>query len=100
MVFSRYKNSFAPATLTFDSHAVYIVDNVRYLGYVIDNKLDWQNHFSNVNSKVSECIGIIKHCSSFLPHSCFLSIYYSSIYHLVLSSGVVLLTAVAHTIAL
>ena len=59
MVFSRYKNSFAPATLTFDLHVVYKVDNVMYLGYVINDKLNWQNHISNVNSKVLKGIGMI-----------------------------------------
>ena len=63
MVFSRYKNSFAPATLTFDSHVVYRVDNVRYLDYVIDDKLNEQNQISNFNSKVSKVIGMIKRCS-------------------------------------
>ena len=87
MVFSRYKNSFAPATLTFDSHVVYRVDNVRYLGYFIDDKLNWQNHISNVNSKVLKCIGMIKRCSSFLPRFCLLTIYYSFIFPY-LSSGI------------
>ena len=87
MVFSLYKNSFAPATLTFDSHVVYRIDNVRYLGYVIDDKLNWQNHISIVNSKVSKSINMIKHCSFFLPRSCLLTIYYSFIFPY-LSSGI------------
>ena len=86
MVFSRHKNSFAPATLTFDSHVVYRVDNVRYLSHVIDDKLNWQNHISNVNPKVSKVIVTIKRCSSFLPCSCLLTIYYSFIFPY-LSSG-------------
>ena len=60
MVFSLYKKRFAPATLTFESHVVYRVDNVTYLGYAIDDKLNWQNHISNVSSKVSKGIGMIK----------------------------------------
>ena len=76
MVFSWYKNSFTPATLTFDLHIVYRVYNVKYVGYVIDDNLNWQNHISNVNSKVSKRIGMIKCCSSFLSHLCLLTIYY------------------------
>ena len=104
MVFSRYKNSFAPATVTFDSHVVYTVDNFRHLGYVIDGKLSWQNHIPNVNSKVSKNIGMIKRRSSFLPRSCLLYIYYSIIFPYLLSGikfwGCITKTAVANTVAL
>ena len=49
-MFFRYKNSFAPAAKTFDSHVVYRVDNARYLGYVID-----AYKFANQHHRLNEC---------------------------------------------
>ena len=48
----------------------HIIDNphvVKYLGVLIDDKLDWKHHVSYVASLFSQRIGVFKKILSYLP---------------------------------
>ena len=55
------------------------VDRAKYLGVIIDRNLNWEEHISNVRSKVSRAIGFLKYSRKFLPQNT-LSKMYSGIF--------------------
>ena len=42
------------------------LDRTKYLGVIIDRKLDWGEHISNVRTKVSRAVGFLKYSRKFL----------------------------------
>ena len=45
------------------------VDRTKYLGVIIDRKLDWEEHINNVRTNVSHAIGFLKYFRKFLPQN-------------------------------
>ena len=45
------------------------VDRAKYLGVIIDKNLNWEEHISNVRTKVSCAIGFLKYSRKFLPQN-------------------------------
>ena len=56
------------------------VDNIKYLGVIIDNKLNFNMQLNSINAKISKCTGIIYRLKTFLPKSILLNLYYSLFY--------------------
>ena len=54
-----------------------IVDSFRYLGVILDNKLTFSDHISNVAKKVSRSVGIISKLRHYAPTSILLKLYYA-----------------------
>ena len=54
-----------------------IVDSFRYLGVILDNKLTFSYHISNVAKKVSRSVGIISKLRHYAPTSILLKLYYA-----------------------
>ena len=52
----------------------------KYLGLIIDNKLNWSAHISNVKNKVSKCVGILLKARTYLGRKCLLDLYHSFAY--------------------
>ena len=54
----------------------------KYLGPIIDNKLDWAAHIAHVKSKISKCVGILMKfiARPCLTRKCLLDLYYSFAY--------------------
>ena len=55
-------------------------DQTRFLGVIIDKKLDWRKHISLISGKVSRGLGIISKARKYLPRDAIMSLYYSFIY--------------------
>ena len=72
-------------TLTFNNGLINKVSSVRYLGFVLDDKLSWKN-ILYVIDKCSKRIGMIKCAHNLLPISCLLSLYYTFMYPYIQSS--------------
>ena len=51
------------------------VDREKYLGVIIDKNLNWEEHISNVRTKVSRAIGFLKYSSKFLPQNTLSKMY-------------------------
>ena len=45
------------------------VDRTKHLGVIIDRNLDWEEHISNVRTKVSRAIGFLKYSRKFVPQN-------------------------------
>ena len=52
----------------------------KYLGLIIDNKLNWAAHIAHVKSKVSKCVGILIKARPCPSRKCLLDLYYSFAY--------------------
>ena len=51
------------------------VDQAKYLGVIIDKNLNWEEHISNVHTKVSRAIGFLKYSRKFLPQNTLSKMY-------------------------
>ena len=49
-----------------DNHELNQVNSTKYLGVIIDHKLNWTEHISYVKSKISKGIGIMYKARQFL----------------------------------
>ena len=79
MVFSN-KRSMIDIELTIDDNKIHSTSQTKFLGVIIDEKLNWNKHISHITSKVARGIGIIIKARKFLPRDAILSLYYSFIY--------------------
>ena len=52
----------------------------KYLGLIIDNKLNWTAYTAHVKSKISKCVGILIKARPCLSRKCLLDSYYSFAY--------------------
>ena len=60
------------------------VQSSKYLGVVIDNKLNFKEHIEKLEVKVSLSVGILSKFNSHLPESALLKLYYSFVHsHLI-----------------
>ena len=52
----------------------------KYLGVLIDNKLNWKSHIEHVKTKLSRGNGMISRIRYYVNEKCLLNLYYSFIY--------------------
>jgi len=60
-----------------DGHAINMVKSSRFLGVVINSFLNWNDHISLVNSKISKAIGILRYVKNKLPGNILRSLYFT-----------------------
>ena len=51
------------------------VDRTKYLGVIIDRNLKWEEHISNVRTKVSRAVGLLKYSRKFSPQNTLSKMY-------------------------
>ena len=56
------------------------VNNTKFLGVIIDNKLKWLDHITFVKNKISKSIGIINKIRKFLNKKTLRNLYYTFVY--------------------
>ena len=66
--------------VVIDDHQLTQVNSAKYLGVIIDHKLNWIEHRSYVKSKMSQGIGIMYKASQFLTKKALLMLYHAYIY--------------------
>jgi len=60
------------------------VDKTKFLGFIIDEKLNWKEHVSTVSLKVSRNIGVMNRVKFLLPKPILKLQYYTLVYpHLI-----------------
>jgi Txe/YoeB family toxin of Txe-Axe toxin-antitoxin module len=60
--------------------AIEEVTNIKFLGVVLDNKLNFKEHLSYICKKVSKCIGILYKARQFINHTGLIILYNSCFY--------------------
>jgi hypothetical protein len=66
--------------IVLSSHQIYLINEVSFLGIILDEHLSWKSHISHVTRKMSKSIGISKMASFYLSKSTLLTLYYSLVY--------------------
>ena len=63
----------------YENSKLEIVDNFKYLGVILDSRLNWSQHISYVTMKISRAIGCIRRIMMFLSHTNLVNLYYAMI---------------------
>ena len=66
--------------VVIDNHELTQVNSAKYLGVIIDHKLNWIEHISYVKSKMSKGIGIMYKARQFLTKKALLMLYHAYIF--------------------
>ena len=66
--------------LTIDDVVIDCVEVVKFLGVIIDCKLNWKSHVSYIAQKISRSLGVINRVKRSLPKHVLLMLYNSMIY--------------------
>ena len=56
------------------------VDNTKFLGVYIDQRLDWETHVNFIAAKISKSVGLLCKAKYYLPSKSLLTLYYALIY--------------------
>ena len=63
--------------VTIDNYSIEQVEQFRYLGVILDNKLNWNAHINYVALKLAQCAGVIYKSRKKVPQKVLLLIYNS-----------------------
>ena len=68
--------------IIMDNHILTKVNSIKYLGFIVDHKLNWLNHITSsyVKGKIFKRIGIMYKARKYLNKNSFKNIYYAYIY--------------------
>ena len=80
MLFHRKRIKTDNLKLTIGQGTLKQTSQCKYLGLIIDNKLNWAAHVAHVKSKISKCVGILMKARPCLTRKCLLDLYYSFAY--------------------
>ena len=69
-----------PINVTMNNCCLKKTDSLKYLGVIIDHRLNWSQHITHVKNKVSKGIGIMYRARSYLTKSSLRKLYFSYIY--------------------
>jgi hypothetical protein len=56
------------------------VGSIKFLGFILDERLSWEFHAKHIRNKIAKGIGIITKARKYLPKPTLLTLYYSFIY--------------------
>ena len=80
LVFHRARIKDHELSIQIDGSTLNRSRNIKYLGVIIDHKLNWCEHIAHVKNKVSKGIGILYKARQFLDKKSLHNLYYSYIY--------------------
>ena len=72
-----YNNDLPDSGIFINGEMLKEVDHAKYLGALIDNKLNWSYQINAVNLKLSKGIGLLAKIRHYVPSSILRSLYYS-----------------------
>ena len=78
-IFSRKKNISDHPAVFFNNVPINRKSNQKYLGLLLDEKLNFSEHANEKLKKVTKSINLLRKLNLTLPHSCLLIIYKSFI---------------------
>lgn len=70
----------SPLLLSIDNTPIYYEISLKFLGFKIDNSLNFSNHISFICTKISKTAGIFYRISKFIPRKTLIGLYYSMVY--------------------
>ena len=73
----KFRSPSCTISILINEIPIPIVDSFRYLGVILNNKLTFSDHVSNVAKKKSRSVGIISKLRHYAPTSVLLKLYYA-----------------------
>ena len=70
-------NTHERLTLKLHQSKLFESQNIRYLGLILDNKLDWKAHITELSKKLSRAVGLLYKTKNLCSISALRSLYYS-----------------------
>ena len=80
MIFSRKKDTPHDVDLRINEAKICRVNNVKFLGIIVDESLNWRHHISHICKKLSKCIAIMYKIRSYIDVNTSISLYYTLFY--------------------
>ena len=83
MIFTRKKltqDTMPKLSLFIDKQRITETESIKFLGIILDNKLNWKEHIAYLAGKVARGIGIIIKARQYLKKDALVTLYYSFIY--------------------
>ena len=81
MVFHRAKIKIVtPIDVTMNNCCLKKTDSLKYLGAIIDDRLNWTQHIAHVKNKVSKGIDIMYRARTYLTKNSLKKLYFLYIY--------------------
>ena len=77
LIFRPPKKKFQRVTLLLNQKTIFESNKIKYLGLILDNKLSWKHHISELSKKLSRSIGIICKIKPFCSRNVLKSLFYS-----------------------
>ena len=72
-----HHNTHERLTLKLHQSKLFESQNIRYLGLILDNKLDWKAHITELSKKLSRAVGLLEKMKNLSSISVLRSLYYS-----------------------
>ena len=94
IVFTRNGATKPHVNLCIDGHSIGEVRKTKFLGVIIDNRLNWKDHITYISGKFSKGSGIILKARKHLDKDALKTLYYSFVYPncvIVIMCGVILI---------
>jgi len=66
--------------ISINNHIISKVDNLKYLGVVLGNKLTWNSHIAQVKKQISQACGAHTRLRHYLPINSLITVYYSLVF--------------------
>ena len=63
--------------LSIDGNLLQRVENTKFLGVYVDEKLNWKKHFDHIAHKISKGLGAMGRVRNIVPNNVLLMIYHS-----------------------
>ena len=80
MVFTHKRKIQPSVALSIEGHPIDEVDNTKFLGVYLDNKINWKKHISYISGKVARGIGLIIKARKMLTSDALLTLYLSVVF--------------------
>ena len=80
MIFTTKRKVKPSVALSIEGHSIDEVDNTKFLGIYLDNKMNWKKHITYISGKVARGIGLIIKARKMLTSDALLTLYYSFIF--------------------
>ena len=81
LLFHRARIKPVKISMEMNGSIINRVNSIKYLGVIIDNKLNWIEHIADVKNKTSKGVGILFRTRHLLCRKSLINLYYSFVYH-------------------
>ena len=80
MMFHRTRIKDDDQPIIVDGNTITYTKNTKFLGVIIDHKLNWSDHILCIKNKISKSIGIINKIRNLLDRNTLRNLYFTFIY--------------------